>query len=62
MKSIGGRLRTRPARLHALIAALATANGVAPFSFPWLTGLVLRIASLLVVFFFVYTDYRAGIR
>jgi hypothetical protein len=62
MRSIGGWLRTRPARLPVLITAWITTNVVALFSFPWLTGLVLQVASLLVVLFFVYAHRHAGIR
>jgi hypothetical protein len=62
MRSIGGWLRTRPAWLPVLIAAWITANVVALFSFPWLTGPVLQVASLLVVHFFVYAYRHAGIR
>jgi hypothetical protein len=58
MRSIGGWLRTRPARLHVLI----TTNVVALFAFPWLAGLVLQIASLLVVLFFVHAYRHVGIR
>ena len=60
MRSIGGRLRTRPVRLHVLVAALVTTNVVALYSFPWLTGPLLRLASLLVVFFFVDAYRHAG--
>jgi hypothetical protein len=63
MRSIGTWLRTRPVRLHALIAALVTTSVVALlFSLLWLAGLVLQIASLFVVFFFVYAYHQAGIR
>ena len=62
MRSIGIWLRTRPIRLHALIAALVTANVVALFSLPWLAGLVLQVVSLLVVFFFVYGYHQARTR
>jgi hypothetical protein len=62
MRSIRTRLRTRPVRLHALIAALVTASVVALFSLPWLAGLMLQVVSLLVVFFFVHAYHRAGPR
>ena len=62
MRSIGGWLRTRPARLPVLIAALISTSVVALFSFPWLAGLVLQIASLLVVLFFVHSYRHIGIR
>ncbi len=62
MRSIGIWLRTRPIRLHALIAGLVTANVAALFSLPWLAGLVLQVVSLLVVFFFVYGYHQAGTR
>ena len=62
MRSIRTRLRTRPVCLHALIAALVTANVVALFSLPWLAGLMLQVVSLLVVFFFVHAYHRAGPR
>jgi hypothetical protein len=62
MRGIETWLRTRPVRLHALIAALVTANVVALFSLPWLAGLVLQVVSLLVVFFFVHSYHRAGSR
>ena len=62
MRNIGTWLRTRPVRLHALIAALVTANVVALFSLPWLAGLVLQVVSLLVVFLFVHPYHRAGPR
>jgi hypothetical protein len=62
MRSIGGWLRTRPARLHVLIVALITTNVVALFAFPWLVGLVLQIASLLEVLFFVHAYRHVGIR
>jgi hypothetical protein len=60
VSSIGVWLR--PVRLHALIAALITANLVALFSLSWLAGLVLQAISLVVVFFFVYAYHRAGPR
>jgi hypothetical protein len=62
MRSIGGWLRTRPARLHVLIAALITTSVVVLFAFPWLAGLVLQIASLLAVLFFVHSYRHVGIR
>ena len=62
MRGIGTWLRTRPVRLHALIAALVTVNVVALFSLPWLAGLVLQVVSLLVVFFFVHSYHRTGPR
>ncbi len=62
MRGIETWLRTRPVRLHALVAAMVTANVVALFSLPWLGGLVLQVVSLLVGFFFVRAYHRAGPR
>ncbi len=62
MRGIETWLRTRPVRLHALVAALVTAIVVALFSLPWLGGLVLQVVSLLVGFFFVRAYHRAGPR
>jgi hypothetical protein len=41
---------------------LITTSVVALFSFPWLAGLVLQIASLLVVLFFVHSYRHVVIR
>ena len=62
MRSMGAWPRTRRIRLHALIAALVTANVVALFSLLWLARLALQALSLLEVFFFAYAYYRAGTR
>ena len=60
MKRLGFWLRTKPVRVHALLAALITANVVALFLVPWPDGLASQVISLLVALIFVIAYRRAG--
>ena len=60
MRKLGFWLRTKPARFHALLAALITANVIVLFLVPWPDGLASQVGSLLVALIFVMAYRRAG--
>ena len=60
MRRLGFWLRTKPVRLHALLAALITANVIVLFLVSWPDGLALQVISLFVALVFVIAYRRLG--